>query len=114
MKESITRLNQNFNIPDSIFQYRNNKWRAGSKRQDFASLGGIVMAWQVGLTNYKQKMKVNKDRFKQIKQFIGDTMYNSHIRRFVERSMLESEECTTLTELLMLFSAYQAETDEHD
>ena len=41
---------KNFNI----FIIRNTSWRAGSKKPDLCALGGILMAWQVGLMMFSK------------------------------------------------------------
>ena len=69
------------------------------------------MAWQIGLREYKQRMKSSKNRKKCIEQFTNDQNVNHYIRKFVRLSMLDLEEGATLTEMMMAFSAFQSETE---
>ena len=69
------------------------------------------MAWQLGLKEYKQIMKVSKNRKKCIENFTNDQNFSKYLRKFVRLSMLEIEEGATLTEMTMAFSAFQSETE---
>ena len=51
----VSNQDQNFGLPDNIYTNRNTSWRAGSKKPDLCALGGILMAWKVGLINYLRK-----------------------------------------------------------
>ena len=44
-------------ILDNIFHVKSKKLRAGSKRQDLNAIGGIVVAWQVGVRVFEKEMK---------------------------------------------------------
>ena len=49
-------------MPNNPYIMRDPKWRAGSKKQDLVALGGIILAWQVGVERYEKyrKKKANK------------------------------------------------------
>ena len=58
----VSNQNQNFGLPDNIYMIRNTSWRAGSKKPDLCALGGILMAWHVGLVKYQKEMKKKSNR----------------------------------------------------
>ena len=62
--------NYNQNIPDNIYQLKDRKWRGGSKQQDLNALAGILMAWQIGVKEYKFIMKSGKNRRNYVEDFV--------------------------------------------
>ena len=53
----ISNSNVNFNIPDNIYKYKCKAWCVDSKLQDFSSLGGIIMAWQIGVIDFERQWR---------------------------------------------------------
>jgi hypothetical protein len=51
----------NTNLPNNPYIIRDPGCRAGSKKQDLVALGGIILAWQVGVTKFEQRMKKKAD-----------------------------------------------------
>ena len=52
--------NKYFNLielPDNEYIIRLNNRRAGSKKQDLCALGGILMAWQLGIDKFIIQMR---------------------------------------------------------
>ena len=59
---TISNCNLNYKIPDNIYTLRGKNRRAGSKKQYLIALGGMIMAWQVGLDIFEQHMKKISNR----------------------------------------------------
>lgn len=61
----ISNKNQSHNMPDNKYVIRDITWRAGSKKQDLCALGGIIMAWQIGIIDYNKVMRRKIGRMEQ-------------------------------------------------
>jgi hypothetical protein len=45
------------NVPDNKFIIRLNTWRAGFKKQDLWTLGGVLMACQLAIDKFMKQMR---------------------------------------------------------
>ena len=63
----LANTNVNFNLPDNPYSVKIKNGVAGSRKLDYASIGGIVMAWQCGVDDYAEHMKNGKNRIANVK-----------------------------------------------
>ena len=85
------------NMPNNIYMIRSPKWRAGTKKQDLNALGGIIMAWAIGIDIYKKKMRSRQDRLAEAWCFQQDASYNANLREIVRKTLLEPDSPLKIT-----------------
>ena len=66
---------------------RSTSWRVGSKKQELCALGGILMAWQVGLIEFQKQMKKKSNRIMNITKFFEDKKISVHMRKIVRHTL---------------------------
>jgi hypothetical protein len=54
--------------------------RAGSKKQDLRALAAILVAWQVGVDTYMDRMKKIANRNSFINEYVSNQLSNRWIR----------------------------------
>jgi serine/threonine protein kinase len=106
----ISNSNMNTGLPGNKYMIKSTKWRAGSKKQDLNALGGIIMAWAVGLDEYKKTMKKQQDRLRYAWSFQQDTSYHPNLREIVGGTLLKPEAPLKLAQIRILFEAYLEDT----
>ena len=89
--------NQNMNMPNNIYMIRSAKWKGGTKKQDLNALGGIIMAWAIGIDTYAKLMRSRQDRLAQAYSFSQDTSYHPNLREIVRRTLLEPDSPLKIT-----------------
>ena len=87
-------------VPDNKFIMRNNTWRAGSKKQDLCALGGILMAWQMGLNQYNKQMRKKEKRIEIIQEFTKNETYDYRIRAIVGETLANPKKPVPLTSIM--------------
>ena len=100
----------NSGLPGNKYMKKSSKWRAGSKKQDLNALGGIIMAWAVGLDEYKKTMKKLKDRLAYAWLFQQNNSFNPNLREIVGGTLLRPDAPLKLAQIRMLFEAYLEDT----
>ena len=68
------------------------------------------MAWQMGNSEYKKKMRKKAERQDAVDAFAGDTKFNKHIRDIVQRTIGRREKPMTLREIHKYYVMFLEET----
>ena len=76
---------------------RSAKWKGGTKKQDLNALGGIIMAWAIGIDTFAKLMRGRKDRLAQAYSFSQDISYHPNLREIVRRTLLEPDSPLKIT-----------------
>ena len=80
------------------------------KKPDLCALGGILMAWQVGLMNFKTEMKKKKSRIQMMEMFIEDKTFNVNMRKIVRHSLMNPRTPIEIDKIQNYFKRFIGET----
>jgi hypothetical protein len=72
----------------------------------------MLMAWQLGYSQYENVMKELKNRRDCVRSFVQDTRFNKKIRIIIRDCMLEEPCKITLKEMKLLYADYLRYTKE--
>ena len=98
----------NSKIPDSPFKNFTKDCRAGSKKQDLRPLAAILVAWQVGVDKYIDRMKKISKRLDFISEFINNDGHNRWVQEIAKGTLMNSEKCLSLAEIKQIMNIYLA------
>lgn len=94
------------NTKNNIYQIRSDTWVRGSIEQDLNAIGGIIMAYDLGINIYSEFMLFKNDRIKNANEYFRNTDYNKHLRHIVKATLLEPAAPMGIRLIIDMFEAY--------
>jgi hypothetical protein len=80
--------------------------RAGSKKQDLSALAAILVAWQVGVDTYMDRMKKISYRITFITEYVSNKRNNRWVQEIAQGALLSGEACLTLAQIKEIMDNY--------
>jgi hypothetical protein len=82
----------------------------GSKKQDLCALGGILMAWQLGMDDFQKLIRRKDNRLAAVNAFKVNATFDYRIRCIEGETLCKPEKPASLSTIIRIFNRFIEET----